>query len=74
VNAVSDTGDAALIHAADKGHNVTIRVLLEHGADVHAKDKDGKTALLKAQEKGHSEIAQALLQQGARENAKTTQP
>jgi len=44
-----------------------VQVLLEAGADIHAKDKDGKTALMIAEERGHSEIVELLKQAGATE-------
>ena len=37
-----------------------LRVLLEHGADFNAEDKDGKTPLQLSLEAGHEEVTQLL--------------
>ncbi len=57
--------DLQLIEAAKKGDTVSIKALLEAGADVNAKDNDGLTALMWAAVRGHTETAQALLEAGA---------
>ena len=46
-------------------HTETVRVLLEHGADVNARADDGATPLMLAASCGDPEIVQALLDQGA---------
>jgi ankyrin repeat protein len=45
-----------------------IKILLELGADIHAKDKIGATALFHACIHGHTEALQLLLQNGAQAN------
>jgi len=63
-------GKKDLIHAAEKGDTETVKMLLNKGADVNAKDKDGETALMYAAQKGHTEIVEILLINGADINAK----
>lgn len=43
-----------------------VRLLLEKGADIHAKDNKGRTALIYADEAGHLECVQLLLEKGAK--------
>ena len=59
----------ALISAAEKGNKEMIRLLLNEGADVNAKDKDGRTALMDAVWQEDEEIVQLLLDKGADVNA-----
>mmetsp|Transcript_53792 Transcript_53792/g.105211 ORF Transcript_53792/g.105211 Transcript_53792/m.105211 type:complete len:296 (+) Transcript_53792:157-1044(+) len=51
--------------ASMRGHEETVRTLLEFGADPEEKDKGGKTALLWAAERGKTGVVRALLQGGA---------
>ena len=51
--------------AAFMGHGDVVRLLLEHGADVHAKDGDGRSALFLATRWAHAGAVQALLDGGA---------
>ena len=51
-----------LIDASSNGHTETVKVLLEHGADVHA-DNDG--GLRSASYNGHTETVKVLLEHGA---------
>ena len=37
-----------------------LRLLLEHGADLDAEDKDGKTPLQLSLDRGHDEVTQFL--------------
>ena len=62
--------NSQLIEAAKKGDTVSIKTLLDAGADVNAKNGNGFTALMWAAGRGHTEIAQALLDAGADVNAK----
>ncbi|CAJ1948218.1 unnamed protein product [Cylindrotheca closterium] len=58
-------------HACYNGHLEIVKLLiLEKGADVHAKDEDGETLLHKACEMGHLEVVKFLLEQGADVHAK----
>jgi len=78
---ISDNGDAdgetllgdqggTLLHWAaiqddhEKGDAIAL-LLLQHGADVSAKDKEQNTPLLKAAMLGHAAVAQVLLENGA---------
>lgn len=49
------------LHLATRnGHEAVVRVLLERGADINAKDVDGRTALHFAAEQGHEAIVRFL--------------
>jgi ankyrin repeat protein len=57
--------------AASRGHFEVVKLLLEKGANVNAKQPDdGRTALIWAAETGHSEVIRLLLEKGADVNAK----
>ena len=60
-------GWTALMLAALEGQTEAVRLLLEAGADVHAKSNDGTTALITAVSEGHPEIVELLRKAGARE-------
>ena len=51
-----------LIDASSNGHTETVKVLLEHGADVHS-SRDG--ALKWSSHRGHTETVKVLLEHGA---------
>eukprot|EP00741_Cyanophora_paradoxa_P007978 tig00000133_g7718.t1 len=51
--------------AAMNGHGAVVRLLLERGAPVDAKDKSGLTALSFAARNGHVDVARLLLERGA---------
>ncbi len=53
--------------AADEGHTVVARILLDRGANINAKNDDGETALMIAADEGHTVIAQLLRDAGATE-------
>ena len=67
----SDRNDAALIQVASEGRGEVVGWLLEHGADISARDEDGLTALHWAAEQGHWEVVDLLLKSGADVNAKS---
>lgn len=47
-----------------------VQLLLEHGADIEAKDGYGWTPLLLAAQKGHEAVVRLLLEKGANIEAK----
>ena len=64
------TGKTPLMNAASIGHTEVAKKLIEHGADVNAKDDTGATPLMLAAAFGHKETAELLLDKGADINAK----
>jgi ankyrin repeat protein len=62
---VNADGGAALMIAAQNGHDAMVDTLLKHGANVNANIGQGRTALMAAASGGHSAIMQTLLQHGA---------
>ena len=56
-------GATPLHHAVGDGNIQAVRLLLEHGADVHARDKRGKTP---SQLTKQQEIVELLFQNGAK--------
>lgn len=70
VNHVNNLGWTALLEAiilndGSEKQQQTIRLLIEHGADVNLADKDGVTPFEHAREKGYKEIEEILLEAGA---------
>ena len=61
-------GMTALMWAAERGCEAVLRLLVEKGADLNAKERDGKTALMKAAER-HETTVRLLLEKGADMNA-----
>lgn len=53
-----------LMWAVAGGHFEISQILIEKGADIHAKDKFGRTALVYAVRNGHARIAAMLLDYG----------
>ena len=60
------TGWPALMVAIMYKHKEIVSMLLEKGADVHAKDNDGTTALMFAHQEGYTDIVRMLKQNGAK--------
>ena len=56
--------------ATECGHEATVYVLLDRGADIEAKDRDKLTPLHKAAESGHQAVVHLLLDRGADIEAK----
>ena len=52
------------------GHVEIARILLEHGADIEARDKNYWSPLERASTEGHVELVQVLLEYGAEANAR----
>ncbi len=59
-----------LIEASQKGQTDTVKILLEKGTDLNAKNINNWTALMFATEKGHTDIVKMLLEKGTDVNAK----
>ncbi len=58
-------GFTPLHAAAAYGRAPIVRLLLDQGADINARDKDGQTALMKAVGNSHANVVTVLLQRGA---------
>jgi len=66
VNSRSFVDDSTPLHLASQERHVEfVRLLVEHGADRAAQDKDGWTPLHRASERGHVEVARILVEGGA---------
>jgi ankyrin repeat protein len=61
----SGEGDPPILLAASQNCVDTVRLLLDKGADVNAKDHDGWTPLIKAASGGLTDLARLLLERGA---------
>ncbi|XP_078661472.1 2-5A-dependent ribonuclease-like [Branchiostoma floridae x Branchiostoma belcheri] len=60
----------ALHVASQNGRTGIVKLLIQHGADVEARDEFGRTALHLASEYGHTGIVELLIQHGADVTAK----
>jgi len=60
LDARDSAGMTALMHAAKRGHNEIVRILLDEGADATLLDHQHSTALSMAEEEGHVEVAQMI--------------
>ncbi|KAJ5902289.1 hypothetical protein N7495_002817 [Penicillium taxi] len=69
MNTPDDTQTYPIIWASRNGHDKTIQLLLERGADVNAQSLFYGNALQAACSKGNDKIAQMLLERGADVNA-----
>jgi ankyrin repeat protein len=58
-------GDQPIHHAARNGDTEVVRLLIEHGADVNARNTRGHTVLYCAGGHGHLDTLQLLLNEGA---------
>ena len=56
--------------AAERGHAEIVKLLLDRGSDINAKNSDGVTSLMAAAEKGHTEVVRLLLDKGVDLNVK----
>ncbi len=66
----STNGATPLISSAFYGYTNLVRLLIDNGADLEAKNNHGVTALMWASTKGHLDIAKILVESGADINAK----
>ncbi|KAH6874188.1 ankyrin repeat-containing domain protein, partial [Thelonectria olida] len=62
-------GRTPLLWAAEKGHEVLVKLLLQYGADVNMMDQNEKTALQLAVDARHKAVARMLVVNGADMNA-----
>jgi ankyrin repeat protein len=58
------------MRATINGHIETVKLLLDKGANVNARNAVAETALTHASQKGNTEIVKLLLSKGADVNAK----
>ena len=58
-------GWTSLLWASANGHKSTVKLLLDHGADVNLKNNNGGTALIRASRRGHESAVKLLLEYGA---------
>ena len=63
-------GPKALVAAAAKGDNVTVKDLLAKGAKPGRPEAEGTTPLMAAAQHGHADVARTLVDAGADVNAK----
>jgi cytohesin len=66
----NDSGETPLTLAARDGQYETVKLLLEEGANVDARNLDGDTPLVLASAIGHIEVVQLLLENNADPRAK----
>jgi ankyrin repeat protein len=71
IRAVDALGRSLLHEAVMRGYIVTVKYLVENGADLEARDCWGYTPLHLAAEYGHAESVRLLLEHGAKANALT---
>jgi ankyrin repeat protein len=64
-DAMTENGFAALHLAAQNGHEKTVKVLLDSGANTEAKTKKDRTALHLAAQNVHGKVVRVLLDSGA---------
>ena len=67
-----DTYVPPLVHAAGRGDEDIVRVLVESGASVNIRDNYGFTALMRAAQKTHVECVHTLIEAGADVNIRST--
>ena len=60
VNVRTSKNETALIVATKNGNFDVVKILLDNGADIDAKDDEGKTALDWSKEKGNNDIFNIL--------------
>ncbi|XP_058809038.1 putative ankyrin repeat protein RF_0381 [Phymastichus coffea] len=70
LNECTDSGETVLHHAVLSNNVKLIKLLLEYGANINAKNRDGKSPLYFAVECSNTKILNFLLENGARVNDK----
>jgi len=65
INGVNEDGWTPLLWAADSGHEVIVKQLLENGAAIDFESPHGHTPVSLAVKKGHSAIVKLLISRGA---------
>jgi hypothetical protein len=68
----SKDGYTALMMAANGGQEEAVRMLVEAGAEVNAKDKHGNSPVMFAAQHGHDNIVRLLLDRGADRSVRGT--
>ena len=66
-------GKTALVLASGRANLGTLKVLIDHGAEVDAKDDGGNTALMAAVTNGNLDVVKALLESNADPNVRNNQ-
>jgi len=61
-----ELGCTPLHWAGYEGHQDIVQLLIDHGAELNARDKFGRTSLHRACEKSHLDIVKTLILSGAR--------
>jgi ankyrin repeat protein len=67
-----EDGQTPLSWAAQNGHKAMMRLLIDKGANIEAKDEDGRTPLWWAARKGHEAMVRLLIDKGANIQGKNT--
>jgi uncharacterized protein len=66
ITAALTDGATHLILAGKHGHAAVVRLLLDRGADIDARDGEGHTALLVAGQGGHRDVVRLLVEAARR--------
>ena len=61
IDDINDYGDTALIIAAKYGNDKTVKILINHGANLNIKNDRGVTALATTSSNGHIKVVELLL-------------
>jgi len=69
VEGIDAFGETALMKASEYGYDQTIKVLIEHGAELNVRDNKGRTAVMHAADSCCSHAIPLLLENGADPNA-----